>query len=353
MKFSNIKLLVFALLMMPAAMMAQEEMMDKEEMMEEPKFNISGTADVYFRQNLNLDNLDTDGNPVFQNSAFANLPGFALGMINLIGEYSGKNSGAVVDLVFGPRGTDAVFGSPLYSSTGQTINQLYVWFNAGDNVTFTLGNFNTFLGYEVISPTANFNYSTSYMFSWGPFSHTGLKADFDFGNDFTGMLALMNPTDVTEFNATGDVFFGAQLGYGGAYLNFLAGEEYTQIDLTAGWDISDTYYLGVNATDATWGPDSDGGFLGFALYNQFSLADNFALGLRFEYFQDKLGDTVLVSGLEDTNAIDVTLSANINIGALTLIPEIRLDSASEPIFTDGMSTESSLSTFILGAALGF
>ena len=45
-------------------------------------------------------------------------------------------------------------------------------------MTVTLGNFNTFLGYEVISPAANFNYSTSYMFSYGPFSHTGMKLDF-------------------------------------------------------------------------------------------------------------------------------------------------------------------------------
>ncbi|HAE72380.1 MAG TPA: porin, partial [Flavobacteriaceae bacterium] len=44
--------------------------------------------------------------------------------------------------------------------TGNIVNQLYMYWNVSDKVTLTMGNFNTFLGYEVISPAANFNYST-------------------------------------------------------------------------------------------------------------------------------------------------------------------------------------------------
>ena len=318
---------------------------------EAPSFSVSGTVDVYFRSNLNLENttLEGGGDPIAPVSSFANLPGFSLGMANIIGSYDGKKSGVVVDLVFGPRGSDAVFGSPLYSSTGQVINQLYAYWNASDDVTFTIGNFNTFLGYEVISPTANFNYSTSYMFSYGPFSHTGLKADFNLSEDFTAMLAVLNPTDITEYNATGDIFFGAQLGYKGIYLNYLTGEDYSQIDLTAGWDISDTYYLGINATDASYGTDD--GFYGVALYNQFSLSESFAIGARVEYFNDKQGGILGFAG--ETNAIDVTLSANISVDNLTFIPEIRLDSASEEIFGDINGTSKSLSSFVLGVTYGF
>lgn len=340
-----VKTIMLAMLFaIPFVAVAQDEEM-------EPKFSISGTADVYFRSNLNMDNTTTDdsGIPVAPVSSFANLPGFSLGMANIIGSLDGAKSGVVVDLVFGPRGSDAVFGSPLYSSTGQVINQLYAYWNASDDVTFTIGNFNTFLGYEVISPTANFNYSTSYMFSYGPFSHTGLKADFNLSEDFTAMLAVLNPTDVTEYNPTGDIFFGAQLGYGGAYLNFLTGEDYTQIDLTAGWDISDTYYLGINATDASYGTDD--GFYGVALYNQFSLSETFALGARIEYFNDKQGGILGFAG--ETNAIDVTLSANISVDNLTFIPEIRLDSASEEIFADMNGASKSLSSFVLGVTYGF
>ena len=45
-------------------------------------------------------------------------------------------------------------------------------------LTVTLGQFNTFYGYEVISPAANFNYTVSYLFNAGPFSHTGIQMDY-------------------------------------------------------------------------------------------------------------------------------------------------------------------------------
>ena len=97
-----------------------------------------------------------------------------MGMANIIMSYEGEKSGFVADLVFSPRGADAVFGSPqagdFYRSSNM-VNQLYAYYNVSDSFTLTMGNFNTFLGYEVISPVANFNYTTSYMFSYGPFSH--------------------------------------------------------------------------------------------------------------------------------------------------------------------------------------
>lgn len=330
---------------------AQEEM---EGSKEEPRFSISGSADVYFRTNLNTSNDGTEGETVAPATSFANLPGFSLGMANIIGTYEADKSGVVVDLVFGPRGSDAVFASPLNSNSANIINQLYAYWNASDAVTFTIGNFNTFLGYEVISPTGNFNYSTSYMFSYGPFSHTGLKADFDFGNDFTGMLGILNPTDITEFNPTSDYFVGAQLGYKGFYLNALVGDEYTQIDITGGFDVSETYYLGINTTVTDAGGESDYGFWGVAMYNQITLSDVVALGVRFEYFNDTGGDYVFGLDIEDTSAIDITLSANINLGGLMLIPEIRLDSFSEDLVIDGPnSTGKSLSSFVVAAVYEF
>jgi hypothetical protein len=34
------------------------------------------------------------------------------------------------------------------------------------------------IGYEVISPVANFHYSTSYLFTNGPFQNAGVKANY-------------------------------------------------------------------------------------------------------------------------------------------------------------------------------
>ncbi len=368
-----IKNLAFAALaLVSVAAMAQEE----EE--ESKKFEFSGTVDAYYRANFNGLNKvipTTDGSPAIGPTApgtsFANDPGFALGMVNLIASYEGDDVGFVADLVFGPRGEDAVFGSPFGSPN--IVNQLYVYWNVSESTTLTFGNFNTFLGYEVISPASNFNYSTSYMFSYGPFSHAGLKADFDLGNDWSAMLAILNPTDFTDVNPFGELSFGAQLGYSGQYLNFLYGkqgfneildgaglvdtdvESLFQVDFTGGFDLSEDFFLGINATYQ----DTDGvGFYGAALYPQLTTSENFAIGLRGEYFATMEGfGNVAGIGADadgDANVFAITLTGNAKVGDLTIIPELRLDSASEEVFLNGdLEFNESLASFLLAAVYSF
>ncbi len=324
---------------------------------EKKSFSIDGSLDVYFRQNISGPN---GSNAIAPATSFANLNGFALGMANVIGSYESSNGkvGAVADLVFGPRGEEAVFNS---APSSNIVNQLYVYWNVSEKVKLTLGNFNTFLGYEVISPTANFNYSTSYMFSYGPFSHTGIKADFTFTEDLSGMLAIMNNTDFTEFNPNNTYTLGAQIGYKGQYLNFLYGEQLGnteptfQVDYTGGFDVSDTFFLGINATYN----DTDGSsFYGVALYPQYKTSDSFTIGLRGEYF----GETesgVGALGVYDTNGdasvIAATLTGSYEIGNLIIKPELRLDSASEDgTFVDAdLDPSKSLSSFLIAGIYKF
>ena len=310
------------------------------------ELNLSGSVDTYFRANLNSTNDASDGGTLAPGTSFANSPGFALGMANIIASMDGENTGFVADLVFGPRGTDAVFASTTASSS--IVNQLYAYWNVNETVTLTMGNFNTFLGYEVISPTANFNYSTSYMFSYGPFSHSGLKADFAVG-DATIMLGVFNTTDATDFSPDGKYYTGAQLGYAGQYLNFLAGDGNFQVDYTGGLDLSDETFLGVNAT---WNKDL---FSGAALYVQQAFSDEFSLGIRGEYFMD-VADVVLAGDpTKDENVIDITVSANYAVGSLTFIPELRVDAFSEDIVTPktGDAPQGMLASFVLGVVYSF
>ncbi|PZX50236.1 porin [Algoriphagus chordae] len=375
---------------------AQEVIIIEEE--EEPsKLTFSGSVDAYFRTNFNGPNKGDD----FQAPAtsFGNLPGFSLGMANIIATYQGEKVGAVADLVFGPRGEDAVFGSPLYAGgmagSSQMVNQLFVYWNVSDVVTLTMGNFNTFLGYEVISPTGNFNYSTSYMFSYGPFSHTGLKADFALTDKWSLMAAVMNPTDMTEFNLAGTYTLGAQLGYStdaaSTYLNFVYGDQdgkldmensslvpgqtsmgnTFQVDLTAGFNLTEALYLGVNTTYNTTSAgemyngssvnDSDGdgaGFYGFAGYLQATASEKISFGLRGEYFSVFNNGLDGVVGLDDNgdgNVFALTLSGNARVHKnLTLIPELRLDSMGQDYFINNdMNPSKSLSSFMLAAVFAF
>ena len=303
-------------------------------------FTLSGSIDTYFRGNISGGNFDTA-----PGSSFANNPGFALGMINIIAGYEGEKVGFVADMVYGPRGADAVFNSVGNSSS--IVNQLYAYWKVSDKVTLTIGNFNTFLGYEVISPTANFNYSTSYLFSYGPFSHTGIKADFDLGGDTSLMLAVMNPTDATEYNPNGSYAFGAQLGFSGQFVNFLYDQGAYEIDFTGGFDLSDTFFLGVNA--AYFSGDDAPGFYGAALYPQIATSDAFKIGLRTEYFVEDGDFGAIGTGVEDSSVFATTLTGDYTIGSLTIIPELRLDSASEAAFVG----DKALSSFALAAVYSF
>lgn len=343
------KIFILALLTLTVTTaVAQEEEETK------PKFSFSGSVDAYYRANLTAPN---DEEAIAPGSSFAQLPGFSLGMANVIAAYEGEKVGFVADLVFGPRGTDAIFASPMYSATGDIVNQLYVYWNVSDAVTLTFGNFNTFLGYEVISPVANFNYSTSYLFSYGPFSHTGLKADFDLGSDWSAMVAVMNPTDLTEFNPTGDYAVGAQLGYSGQFLNFLYSQGGFEIDYTGGFDLSEEFFLGLNA--AHFSAEDDGGsFTGVALYPQYAVSETFSLGLRGEYFMtgDFFGDVASIGSDADGDGsvLALTLTGSATIGDLILKPEIRLDSSAEDAFIDNdLAPTKSLASVLFAAIYSF
>ncbi|RPG67463.1 MAG: porin [Flavobacteriaceae bacterium TMED147] len=315
---------------------------DTDDSEPDPTFNFSGTVDTYFRASFTED-------PVAPGTSFANLNGFSLGMANFIVSYEGEKSGFVADVVFGPRGSDAVFGS--VGNSSEMVNQLYAYYNIAEGVTVTLGNFNTFLGYEVISPAANFNYSTSYMFSYGPFSHTGAKVDFSISDDVSLMVGVFNQTDQTEANYDRYTAFGAQLGLYGQYINLLAGDEYFQLDYTGGFDLSDSFFLGINATTATLAGDT--GFAGVALYPQLTASDSFAIGLRGEFFSETDGFGALVSD-GDADNFSLTLTGSFTSGNFMFKPELRLDSASSEIFAISPNeTSESLASFVMAMIYTF
>jgi hypothetical protein len=322
-------------------------------------FTLSGSVDVYAHTSLGT----TSAAGYAPTTSFSNLRGFSLGMVNLIGSYAGEKVGFTADIVFGPRGYDAVFANTYTSQ--RIVNQMFAYLKLGKAVTVNLGQFNTFVGYEVISPTLNFNYSTSYMFSYGPFNHTGLRVDFASESGFVAKLAIMNPTDFVEFNPTKSVTLGGQVGFtgekGGVWFNVLYGDQdgklkdsgdldsegtLFQADLTTGWNLSDAFYLGLNTTYRTLGkgqaviptaaPEKGQGFMGVALYPKVTLSESFALGLRAEYFSVNKGyiTPFTLDSKGNGSVVDLTLSGNIKVGGLTLIPEARIDVTSEKSYAD-------------------
>ena len=304
---------------------------------------ISGSADAYwkydFAKTANIPtSFATDHNSV------------SLGMIDVVLKKKTGKTSFVGEVSFGPRGA----GQSIPDVDGQSfhIQNLYATYAASDKLSLTAGYMGTFIGYEVISPLANFHYSTSYLFTTGPFQNAGIKANYAVSSKIGLMVGLFNDQWNT-YKATPEFglnAFGAQLTLTPAegltaYFNLLTGSESgTIVDLTAAYQVSPKFKLGLNAADFS-GVDSGSGYSGIALYPSVAISDSFGLGLRAESFKSKTLDTSVSA---------FTLSANLKSGGLTFIPEIRLDSASEDSFykSNGNPTKSA-SQFAVAMVYGF
>lgn len=323
--------------------------------------NITGSVDAYYRYNFHnaKDSGITNNFTSFTNSQNS----FELGMASVRADYTmGKVTG-VVDLGFGRRAEEFSYND----KGGLTaIKQAYVSVAATDKLKFTMGKWATHVGYELVDAYLNRNYSMAYMFSYGPFFHTGIKAEYTAGN-FGFMLGVANPTDHVSASFGKKMVLG-QLSWGGAkakfYLNYQGGKDFdgnsiNQVDVVATVTASDKFSVGYNGTmqsvklnGKSGGSDS---WWGSALYLNVDPTKVFGLTLREEYFDDTKG----VSGLtvacgKATSVLATTLSGNIHIDNLTIIPEFRLDNSKEAIFTKNPNElVKSTGTFILAATWHF
>jgi hypothetical protein len=308
------KKIIFTLLVASSFILnAQEE--------DKGTFTLSGSVDTYYSSNLSENSLGSVG-------VLSDVPanGFGLGMVNTVFSYEKGKTGVVADLAYGPRANAA------NAYTG-AINQLYAYYNFSEKITFTLGQFNTFLGYEVISPSVNFNYSVSYLFNAGPFSHTGMKVDYAASEDLSFMLAITNPHAITSgANPTDNYQIGFQTGYKEQYVNIVYGsvqqggpDDVFFIDYTGGFDLSDTLFLGINAAYSN-SSDADAGYQGLALYLQNEFSEKFSLGFRPEFF-------TTTAGTGDASQSAYTLTGNTTLSeSLKLVTELRYDTSNDVTF---------------------
>lgn len=319
---------------------------------------ISGSVDTYYKYDLNkASNIKT----YFANEQNS----VSLGMIDLALKKSTGKASFVGELSFGPRGQSQSIPNAAGAYDENTnsfhIQNLYVSYAFTDKFSMTAGYMGTFVGYEVISPAANFNYSTSYLFGSGPFQNAGIKASYTFSDKVSLMAGLFNDWNVyQDFNGVSHI--GAQLtvtpieGWT-AYLNVLSGHSAgaagtgTILDLTTAYQITDKFKLGLNAANYTISGDN-GGYAGVALYPQYAFTKAVALGIRGEYFNYKG-----VAGAADASVASFTLSGNIKSGGLTFIPEVRLDSdkdfSQNFLKKNGLTASKTASQFSLAVVYAF
>ena len=318
---------------------------------------ISGSGDLYYKYDFAKASQLGTSFATDQNSV-------SLGMIDIaLKKKTGKTS-FVGEVSFGPRGqyqsipnSDGTFNNV---SNSFNIQNLYAAYAASDKLTLTAGYMGTFIGYEVISPLGNLNYSTSYLFTNGPFQNAGVKANYAISSKVGLMVGLFNDQwNAYQANPSfGLNAIGAQLSLTPvegltAYINYLDGSASgTIVDLTAAYQISEKFKLGLNVADFS-GTADDTGYTGFALYPSYAVSSNFSLALRAENFKaKKMSAYSGVTGDESVTAF--TLSANLKSGGLTFIPEFRMDSGSKEMFIDSdLAATKSASQVSLAVVYGF
>lgn len=323
-------------------------------------FKLSGSADVYYRYNFNDPQTLPTGSPNYNNlTSFTNSQNsFELGMVSLKAEHSFGKASMVGDLGFGRRAEDFSYNDK--SSTNgffslANIKQLYLSYAISDKFKLTMGKWATHVGYELVDAYLNRNYSMSYMFSYGPFFHTGLKADISLGGKSALMVGIANPSDFSTTNSKSKFVIG-QFSTGSSndkfklYLNYQGGKyaigsTLNQFDVVVTAALADKFSIGYNGTVQSRKPQgkSSDSWWGSALYFNVDPTPHFGLTLRTEYLnEDK---NVLGITPNGTNLFETTLSGIFKVGNLAIIPELRLDNASkESPFVKNKSTNQLTST---------
>lgn len=318
--------------------------------------SITGSADVYYKYDFGESRTNT------LTSFTQSHNRFELGMASVKLEHKTAKVDVIADLGFGKRAQDFS-----YNDEGilQSVKQLYVSYSPSSLVKFTAGSWATHVGYELADPQLNRNYSMSYMFTNGPFFHSGLKADFTLGKSGL-MVGIANPTDY-KYVPEGVVnkkFLLAQYSYTGndifkVYLNYVGGKgvdttKTNQFDLVLSSTLSDKFSLGFNGTLTNiqyWdgAKNIDGqSWWGSALYLNADPSSKFGLTLRSEYFSDKNQLKIFTGTADGAKIFANTLSLNFKVDNLTIIPEFRIDNASEEIFIkkDGAPTKTAANVLV-------
>jgi hypothetical protein len=263
-------------------------------------------------------------------------------------DHNKGNFAGTLDLGLGKRAQEFSYND---NGVAQAIKQAYIIYAPMNGLKITVGKWATHIGYELLDAYSNRNYSMSYGFSYGPFFHTGIRADIALGGKSAMMIGFAQPTDFVS-SSSPDKMLIAQFSTSSkddqlkAFLNYQGGKDKSQVDLVLNGVLSSQ--LGINY-DGTIANISGSNWTSNAVYVNYDPSSKFGFTLRSEYFND----TKNAVGV-GTSIFQNTLSANIHFSKLTLIPEIRFDNAKDKIFFNSNNNLNQYaSNFLIAAVYKF
>jgi hypothetical protein len=224
----------------------------------------------------------------------------------------------------------------------------------GSGLDVEAGKFATFIGAEVIEANANPNYSRSFLFNYAiPFTHTGLRAKYNFTDQFNVMVHAVNGWDDFKDNNQAKTF-GLSFGVNPSEkinmnFNLMTGPEQLNnnsnnrflfdwvgtIKPDDKWLFLLNYDYGTEQNVPGIGNSKWSGFSGVARRD---ITKKFSLALRAEIFKDNNGAR---TGIPQTLK-EITFTPEYRITNEFLVrPEYRYDTSNVQAFNGGTTSKQS------------
>ena len=335
---------------------------------------LSGFIDTSYTYNFNGPDSRTNTGRVFDTEA----NNFNLQAAELVFEKLPPDAGGVgfrTDLFFGQ---DAEVITPTGSTRDQfDLQQAYISlkpplsFNLpfGNWQWIKIGKFVTMHGAEVIEAKDNWNFSRSLLFGYAiPFTHTGIRAGYQFFDGLSGYLGINNGWDNVKDNNKTKSVEGALAWAASNKLSFnlagMYGPEQTSndhsqrglIDFLATYKPFDKWTVMVNADygheDDVIAAGKDGAWSGVAGYLRYDPNSWMSLISRTEFFSDRQGLRVVSGTREDLWEQTLTLELRPYKDLITRL-EYRHDESSSKIFTSNQKSVDHQDTLGLEAIYSF
>lgn len=270
-------------------------------------------------------------------------------------------AGFRTDLYFGQ---DAEVITPLYNSSTTDqfdLEQAYVQLKPdGFNLPIgkwqwiKFGKFVTMHGAEVIEAKDNLNISRSLLFGYAiPFTHTGIRAGYQFSDSLTGYFGINNGWDNVKDNNKSKSVESSLAWTANDKLSFclagMYGPEQTSndhsqrglVDFLATYKPFNKWTIMLNADygheEDMLAAGKDGAWSGVAAYLKYEVNSWMSLVNRTEFFSDRQGLRVVAGTMQDLWENTFTLEVK-PYKDLTTRLEYRHDEASSKIFTSNQKS---------------
>lgn len=325
------------------------------------QLSLQGIVDTYFTYRLFGDFRDQVALRAFDTEAGT----FQIEYARLGISFKPKPVGFQLDLGFGPI-ADAATIDPGLSGAYKYIVQGYVSFAIPTKrpIIIDVGKFLTSVCVEMVDSNLNWNYSHSYIFTFGPITHTGLRVLAPVTDWLSLQGSVVNGWDVvSDGNGFKTLNFASYLTFKDTSiaLNYYAGPELAEksppwrhlVDVVLSQPLGKRFALNLNGT---YGHEGEANWYGVALQGRAYIHEFFTLSARGEYFGDPDGRRTALKdasgdAIKDVHLGEVTLTAGIPLFSHAEVRvEGRQDFASKDIFR---SDKSRLQTTFTAAAIAW